>query len=125
MRGDPQQSRHDEAEVLTGAVLKAGSLLGLSQRELAAILGASPASFSRMAAGARKLRPESKEEELAILFLRIFRSLDALVGGSAGGSREWLRARNHHLGGVPLELMQSVRGLVEVADYLDGIRGFA
>jgi len=41
---------------------------------------ASEASVSRLQTG-RGLDPETKEGELALLFLRLYRSLDALVGG--------------------------------------------
>jgi hypothetical protein len=66
---------------------------------------------------------ESKEGELGLLFLRVFRSLDALVGGNLEQARAWLRAENDHLRGVPLQRMHKVEGLVDVADYLDALRG--
>jgi len=111
--------------VLTKAFLRAGALLELSQKELAAIVGVSAATLSRIGAGSSYLRPDTKEGELAILFIRIFRSLDALLGGADSSSQDWLRSYNHHLNGKPLELMQGVRGLVDVSQYLDGIRGKA
>lgn len=109
--------------VLTRAVMRAAGLLGVSQKELSRILGVSAASLSRLASGERLLDPESKEGELGLLFVRIFRSLDALLGGDDENRRLWLRGENLYLGGVPLELMQSVRGLVDVAGYLDAMRG--
>ncbi|HEX7019956.1 MAG TPA: antitoxin Xre-like helix-turn-helix domain-containing protein, partial [Gemmatimonadaceae bacterium] len=64
----------DPGAVLTKAVLRAATLLGLRQRELAAVIGSSEASVSRLQAG-RTLDPGSKEGELALLFLRAYRSL--------------------------------------------------
>ena len=110
------------AAVLTRAVERAAGAFDLSNRELAAVLGVSPSSLSRLARG-RRIRPDSKEGELALLFLRVFRSLDALLGGDAEGCRRWLRSYNHHLAGVPAELMRTVTGLVGVAEYLDAMRG--
>lgn len=121
VRTSPRQET--ESAVLTTAVLRAAAFLGLSQKELAGILGLSPATLSRVASGGSRLRPESKEGELAVLFLRIFRSLDSILGGATVSSREWLHAHNDHLHGVPLELMQTVRGLVDVSQYLDAMRG--
>ena len=116
-------SPSQEAVVLTKAVIRAGQLLGLSQRELGELLGLSPASVSRMHGGKLLLDPTSKEGELALLFLRIFRSLDALLGGARESLRAWLRTENLHLAGIPLERMKTIQGLVDVSVYLDAMRG--
>ena len=110
------------AEVLTRAVLRAGELLGLSQRRLARSLGVSEASISRLERG-RQIDPESKEGELAILLVRIFRSLDAIVGGDPSAARAWMQAHNDHVGGIPAELVCNVTGLIHVGEYLDAMRG--
>lgn len=83
----------------------------------------SAATLSRIHGGQRLLTPESKEGELALLFLRVFRSLDALLGGDDANARIWLRTENRALKGVPLERMQRVEGLADVAGYLDAMRG--
>jgi transcriptional regulator with XRE-family HTH domain len=114
--------RPDPAAVLAKAALSAAGRLGLSQRSLAAVLGASEASVSRLQRG-RGIDPESKEGELALLFLRLYRSLDALVGGDDGRAREWLHAENDHVGGVPAQRIARVEGLVDVVQYLDAMRG--
>ncbi len=117
------ESRPTAPAVLTKALERAAKLLGFTDREIAAILGISPASVSRLSRGTRTIDPGSKEGELALLFLRVFRSLDGLLGGGAEQCRRWLRARNHHLAGIPAELLQTAQGLVRVADYLDALRG--
>src|ERR1043166_9570271 len=88
--------------VLAKAVLSAADRLGLRSRQLAAVLGSSEASVSRLRHG-RCLAPESKEGELALLFIRLFRSLDALVGGDDLKAREWLSAGNEHLHATPAD----------------------
>lgn len=108
--------------VLTKAVRSAAERLGLSNRKLAGVLGTSEASISRLKGG-RTIDPGGKEGELALLFLRLFRSLDALVGGDEGKARAWLEAENAHLGGVPAERITRVEGLVDVVHYLDAVRG--
>lgn len=112
----------DPADVLRKAVLAAAGHLGLRQRHIAGVLGASEASVSRMLRG-RGIDPASKEGELALLFLRVYRSLDALVGGDDARARMWLHAGNDHLGGVPADRLMHVEGLVDVAQYLDAVRG--
>jgi hypothetical protein len=108
--------------VLAKAVLSAAARLGLRNRYLAMVLGSSEASISRLQTG-RGLDPDTKEGELALLFLRLYRGLDALVGGDDDKARQWLHAENHHLAGVPAERIRSVEGLVNVVQYLDAMRG--
>ena len=117
-----RKSRPDPAAVVTKAVLSAADRLDLRQRDVAAILGASEASVSRLHQD-RRVQPDSKEGELALLFLRAYRSLDTLVGGDDVAARTWLHAENAHLGGVPAERIRSVEGLVDVVRYLDAVRG--
>ena len=112
----------DPASVLTKATLAAAERLGLRNRQLAAVIGTSEASVSRLS-GARALDPDTKEGELALMFLRLFRSLDALLGGDDSKSRTWLHSRNHHLGGIPAERIRTIEGLVDVVQYLDAMRG--
>ena len=112
----------DPALVLTKAVRSAAERLGVRNRALAEMLGTSEASVSRLSGG-RTIDPASKEGELALLFLRLFRSLDALVGGDEAQARAWLEAENEHLGGVPAERVRRVEGLVDVVQYLDALRG--
>jgi hypothetical protein len=112
----------DADSVLARAVLSAADRLGVRNKYLAAVLGSSEASISRLQ-HARSLKVESKEGELALLFLRVYRSLDALVGGDDAKARLWLHADNDHLRGVPAERMRTVEGLVDVVQYLDAMRG--
>src|SRR5438094_10276102 len=110
--------------VVAKALVRAAQRLGVSQAELADVLGTSAASVSRTFGGERPIAPDSAEGRHALLFLRLFRSLDTLVGGDAGMARLWLSATNRHLGGhPPLALIRTTPGLVRVADYLDAMRG--
>jgi hypothetical protein len=112
----------DEAAVVTKAVLRAAKQLGLSSRAVAGILGLSEATISRMGSGSYLLTPADKPFELAVLFLRLFRSLDAIVGGDAPAARAWLQGENTVLGATPASLIQSVSGLANVVGYLDARR---
>jgi hypothetical protein len=117
------ESRPGEAaSVLAKATVSAARRLGLSNHDLAAVLGTSDASVSRLSHD-RGLRPASAEGSLALLFVRLFRSLDAATGGNDAKARAWFGAQNHHLGGVPAELVRHPEGLVNVVQYLDAIRG--
>lgn len=117
-----ERSSPSPAPVLAKATLSAAQRLGLNGKELAEIIGTSEASISRLK-GARGLDPQRKEGELALLFLRLYRSLDALVGGDDTKARDWLHATNNHLRGAPAERIRTVEGLVDVVQYLDAMRG--
>ena len=114
----------DQASVVSKALLRAAEALGLSSSELAEIIGASESTLSRVRNHKRGPIPlDSKEGELGLLFLRVFRSLDALVGGNEAHAKAWLHAENRHHGGIPLHRMKKIEGLVDVAGYLDAMRG--
>jgi hypothetical protein len=56
------------------------------------------------------------------LLVRLFRSLDALLGHDAD-ARRWLADDNLGLQGRPLDMMESAEGLVRVLQYVDAHRG--
>ena len=116
------QSAPDAAATLSNAVVRAAQLLEVPQAELARIIGLSEATISRIANGRRTLDPRSKAWQLAALFVRLFRSLDAIVGSDDAAARAWLRGPNLALGGTPLTLIHEPSGLVRTVDYLDAAR---
>src|SRR3546814_14327130 len=103
-----------EAEVITKAVLRAADRLGLPNKVLANVLGLSEATISRMRNGAYLLQRGQKPFELAALLVRLYRSLDAIVGGDAAGARAWLGHANPDLAERPLTQMQANHGRMQV-----------
>ena len=121
-RTHPHPEPDADAAVVTKAAVRAAARLGLANRTLARILGVSEATVSRMGAGTYLLKTGDKTYELALLFLRLFRSLDALSGGDEQVSRAWLRNDNLALGGAPVALIESLSGMINVVGYLDARR---
>lgn len=119
----PHATQSDKERVLKKALIRVADKLELSRREIGAIIGISEASLSRLYDDKRSIDPHSKEGELALMLLRLFRSLDTLFGGNEAQCRLWFRNQNSHLGNTPAELVQSVQGLITVIIYLDGMRG--
>jgi transcriptional regulator with XRE-family HTH domain len=117
---DPQA---EPRRVLTNAVLRASALLDITQASLAQILGLSPSTVSRMANGSYTLDEDKKEWELGALVVRLFRSLDALIGSNDAAAQAWLGGNNLGLIGRPLDLIRTTEGLVRVVQYLDAARG--
>ena len=112
----------DEAVLLTNTVLRAADRLGIKNAALAKILGLSGPTISRMRGGKYRLERGQKPFELAVLLIRLYRSLDGIVGGDDKVAADWLTNKNTVLDGVPLELIQSVSGLANVIHYLDARR---
>lgn len=108
--------------VVTKAVLRAADQLGVTARILATVIGVSEATVSRMKRGDFGLDPGTKPFELAVLFVRLFRSLDAIAGGDEKVAASWLANPNTVLDARPIEKVQTVSGLVDVIDYLDARR---
>jgi hypothetical protein len=114
----------DPARVLTKAALRAADILEVPQRTLAEIIGVSASTISRAANGGAPVDPESKSGELAKLWVRVFRSLDAIVGSNDVAARAWLNGANAAFGGEkPLDRVRSAEGLIHVLHYLDTARG--
>ena len=111
--------------VLTKATFRAAALLGLSNAAVARIVGVSEATVSRMAAGERNFEPGTKPAELAALLVRVYRSLDALVGNSEPHRQQWLGSFNRAFNQAPREAIETVDGLTRVVRYLDGARALA
>lgn len=108
----------DQAGVLAEALANAGRQLGLSQADLGEVIGKDRTAISR-----GRINPDSKTGELALLLIRCYRALHALVGGDAGHMRHWMHTENRHTGGVPAQQIKRVQGLVAVLEYLDAMRG--
>ena len=106
--------------ILTNAVLKAAYLLDVSDSILAKILGLS--TISNLQKGDSALLPNTPSFREAIMFVRLFRSLDSVVGGDEKVAKSWLININLALNGIPINLIQTPSGLRDVIAYLDARR---
>jgi uncharacterized protein (DUF2384 family) len=116
---EPVPSR--QGVVLTKAAIRAAERLGIPQKALGNVLGLSAPVVSRMKSGEYTIA-RGKSFELAALFLRLYRSLDAIVGGDEAAARKWMKSSNLALNGAPIDLIQKVYGLTHVVQYLDSKR---
>ena len=102
----------DPKLTLAKAFTNAGKALGLKQQ-----VGKDRTTFSR------GIDPDSKTGELALMLIRCYRGLYALVGGREEDMQHWMHTYNHHTQGVPAEQLKSIAGLNSVLDYIDALRG--
>lgn len=107
----------DPDEVLAEATVNAGKALGLRQEEIARVIGRDRSRLRQ------SIRHDDKTGELALLLVRVYRSLFALVDGNAEHMKHWMQTFNHGTGGIPRDQVVSVQGLALVVAYLDAIRG--
>lgn len=120
---DKEPSPDQKRRVLTKAFMRMAEQLDLSRQELSRVLGKSPASLSRLYNQSAYIDPETTEGQIVMLLLRLYRSLDTLFGGNVQQCQVWLRSHNKHLNGIPVQLIESVEGLVLTVQYLDAMRG--
>lgn len=112
----------DKKVVLAKAVLNAAEQLDLKQAQLAAILGMHRTAISRLKSNP-ELDPASKQGELALLLIRLYRALYALTGGDADWMRHFMNTPNRVTAGIPIQQIESISGLVSVLQFVDAIRG--
>lgn len=108
--------------VLTKATLRAAEMLALQNADLAQVIGVSESTVSRYKTGGSLIAPASKTGQLALLLVRVFRSLDPLVGSDTEMRKSWMHSPHKALGGVPAELIRRPDGLTRALAYLDGMR---
>lgn len=111
-------SGSDEASVLGEAVLNAGAKLSISQEEVGKIIGRDRTTIVR-----KGVHPTSKQGQLAMILVRIYRGLYALLDGNEEHMHHWMHTRIGTLQAVPAEMLHDVAGFVRVLEYIDAMRG--
>lgn len=115
-------SHADQGRVLSEAVARVATCWKLTNEQLGSVVGISAATASRLRSGSYQLQRAEKAFELGQYLVRLFRSLDALMGSDDAASMSWLKSENLDLGGKPIDLIRTIRGLNDVADYVDDYR---
>ena len=114
---------NNDRTLVTQAGLAAADKLGLSIPQICQTLGVSKSKLER----ARKTNGAvltGKDYELALLIIRIYRALYAILGGNEHQIQHWIKTPNRHLQEeAPVEHMQTVQGIDLVVRYLDAMRG--
>jgi len=108
--------------LLAKAAVRAARLLGMRNAELAQVIGVSESVISKIDRHQGALPNDAKKLELAALFVRLYRSLDAIVGGDDHVAASWIRNENTALGSRPIDAIKTVSGLLDVVAYLDARR---
>ena len=112
----------DRATALSAAIVRIAGFWALSNAKLGVILGLSAPTVSRLKRGTTELDPASKSFEAGQFLLRLFRSLDALLGSDDAAAKRWLDTLNLDLAAKPIDKIDTIRGLIELCDYVDFYR---
>lgn len=125
----PSTAANDSA-IVANAVIEACRFLGITQDQLANIIGVSRTTVTRIKKRSNDdladvaIASNSKAFELALLLIRVYRSLYSILGGNQPAMKHWMMTPNQHLDNQkPAELVQSALGLGRVIWYLDAMRG--
>jgi uncharacterized protein (DUF2384 family) len=111
-----------DGALVAKAIQRIADFWGMTNDGLGEILGLSASTVSRLRNGSWNFQAGTKSFELAQYLMRLFRSLDSLMGSDDLAARSWLASENCDLGGRPIDLIQTIRGLSDVADYVDDYR---
>lgn len=120
-----QDLQPDARSVLAKALNRAQQHMGVDNQVMASILGINRTTLTRHYQS-QGLDPRQNAGRLAAVVLRIYRAVFTLMGGDATNIRHWFDTRNQAFAGrTPVDAMQSIDGLVSVAQYCDAMRGRA
>ena len=99
--------------VLAEAILKTADLLGLSNTQLAAVIGLDLASMKQIEFSA-VLEPTSAQGEAGLLLIRLYQSLSTLTGDDSEWIDYFMNAFNTATDGIPIQQIQTREGLEKV-----------
>jgi len=103
-----------KASALTKALLNASKEMGISTTHLGKILGEESSEIKH-----KGITPESKSGELALMLIRCYTSLHALVGSKEEIIQHWMYTYNSGTQGIPVKQISRIDGLVRVTQYLE------
>lgn len=117
------KNNHQKELVLTKAILKLADFYNLTGKDLHHIIGVSESTITRLNQGKAYLSPTTKEGEIALLLLRVYRGLNSLIGTNHEKAKLWLNSYNKYFNKKPIDHLKTLTGLVEVVNYIDAMRG--
>ena len=111
----------NQSAVVAKALLRASDFMNIKKKELAAMMKINQSTLTR--ALNNGIEPQSLKGEVGLMVIRVYRSLSALSGNNHDFMTHFLRTNNKYFNAKPIDVMQSMEGLVMLNNYLDGMRG--
>ena len=121
MKTDISQSNVEPKVVLAKSLPNTADQLGLKEAQLASIIGVNCDFISNLKANP-ELDPATKQGELAILLIEIYRAVYVLSGRDSEWIHYFMNSYNDATKGVPIEQIQTISGLNKVLHFVDSVR---
>ena len=116
--------KHNQNDlVLTKAICNLSKYYSLSGKDLSDIIGVSESSATRINQGKKFISSNTKEGEICLLLLRVYRSLNAMLGNNHEKAKLWLNSKNKYFNKKPIDEIKTISGLISVLNYLDAMLG--
>lgn len=107
-----------QSRVLSEAVAGVSAQWGIGDDLLAEILGVSAGRAAGLRSGTFQLARSDPGFRAGQCLVRLYEELEALIGDDRAVIA-WLRAENLDLGGRPIDLVRTDRGLREILSYVE------
>lgn len=104
-------------QVLGKALKTVAQRLGLSEAQIAAILGDAPFSFDDLDEEKKGSQLDENSQKTVVSLIQIYEALIGLTGNDQD-ARQWLHQPNKYFGMPPLEKMLQLQGVDQVLSYL-------
>jgi hypothetical protein len=111
-------SSEAQSRVLSEAVARVSALWGIGDDLLAEILGVSAGRAAGLRSGTFQLARSDPGFRAGQYLVRLYQALGALIGDDRAVIA-WLQAENLDLGGRPIDLVRTDRGLREMLSYVE------
>jgi hypothetical protein len=111
-------SSEAQSRVLSEAVARVSALWGIGDDLLGEILGVSASHVADLRSGTFQLARSDPGFRAGQYLVRLYEELGALIGDDRAVIA-WLQAENMDIGGRPIDLVRTDRGLREMLSYLE------
>ena len=105
--------------ILATALKRASSLMGISNSLLAKILKIDINTLSTIFKNG--INPDSQKGQVSALIVRIYKSLSQLSGNDKNYIQHFLYNENKYFRNKPINVMETIDGLILINKYLDRI----
>ncbi|OAL76796.1 hypothetical protein AY606_12575 [Acinetobacter sp. SFB] len=117
----PLSQHIDKSKILVKASWKAAEHLGLKPEQFIKILHLESVDVN-LSEATLMLDPNSKQEEIALILIRIYKAIYTLNGGDIEWIHHFLNSPNLLTGGIPMEQLKSMDGLLSVLNTVESLQ---